>query len=102
MLMSAPTLVYTTVAAMQSVQTLLVASSAAVWTGLLEMEPSALVRGCSSSDQCNESTYIFLSDIDECSSSPCSADAQCDNTLGGYNCTCNSGFSGNGSNCEGI
>ena len=44
---------------------------------------------------------IVLTDIDECSSSPCSEVAQCDNTIGSYNCTCNSGYSGNGSYCEG-
>jgi hypothetical protein len=43
-------------------------------------------------------------DIDEClrSPSPCSPDALCANTAGGYNCTCNAGFEGDGHTCTNI
>jgi len=42
-------------------------------------------------------------DIDECSAGTdnCNANAICDNSLGGFNCQCDFGFSGNGINCEG-
>ncbi len=51
------------------------------------------------------STYLFMSflDIDECgtANSPCDANAVCANTIGGYTCTCNSGYSGDGQTCTG-
>ena len=34
--------------------------------------------------------------------SECDVRADCVNTAGSYNCTCKTGFSGNGSTCEGI
>ena len=41
-------------------------------------------------------------DIDECSiSAPCDTNAQCLNTPGSYNCSCNSGYTGNGTHCTG-
>ena len=45
--------------------------------------------------------YIAHIDINECASSPCSSDATCSNTDGSFQCTCNSGFSGNGIICIG-
>ena len=43
------------------------------------------------------------SDIDECSkgSDDCHDNATCIDTDGSYNCSCNSGYSGNGTYCEG-
>ena len=38
-------------------------------------------------------------DINECLSSPCDVNAICTNTEGSFVCECNSGYSGNGSNC---
>ena len=40
-------------------------------------------------------------DIDECSKSPCDANATCTNTAGSFTCTCNSGYTGNGTSCAG-
>ena len=42
-------------------------------------------------------------DIDECKENTdnCSTNAQCHNTPGSFNCTCNSGFKGDGVNCTG-
>ena len=42
-------------------------------------------------------------DIDECKENTdnCSTNAQCHNTPGSFNCTCNSGFKGDGINCSG-
>ena len=41
-------------------------------------------------------------DIDECTSKPCHSNAECDNTLGSFFCTCSSGFEGDGVNsCTG-
>ena len=37
----------------------------------------------------------------ECLSNPCSVDANCQNTLGNFTCTCKDGFSGNGFVCNG-
>lgn len=44
-----------------------------------------------------------LSDIDECAdgSANCSVDAACNNTDGGYTCTCYEGLEGNGFECYG-
>ena len=45
-----------------------------------------------------------MTDINECSLSThnCNANATCSNTIGGFSCSCNSGFSGNGVSCSGI
>ena len=42
-------------------------------------------------------------DIDECKENTdnCSTNAQCHNTPGSFNCTCNRGFKGDGINCSG-
>ena len=39
-------------------------------------------------------------DIDECESSPCDVNATCTNTPGSYSCSCNDGYSGNGTTCN--
>jgi hypothetical protein len=43
-------------------------------------------------------------DVNECATGAhnCSVNATCTNTPGGYACTCNSGFAGNGKNCTGV
>ena len=47
--------------------------------------------------------YIFSEDINECvADSPCEANAVCYNTESSYSCQCGEGYSGDGSNCEGI
>ena len=50
-----------------------------------------------------ESSDITFSDIDECTeeSDNCHHNATCNNTDGSFNCTCNSGYRGNGTFCEG-
>ena len=51
--------------------------------------------------------FIFFSnvtDIDECSSTNlnnCHGNAECINTIGGFNCTCDPGYSGDGITCSG-
>ena len=47
--------------------------------------------------------FPLLLDVDECAenSHSCHGNAYCNNTVGSYNCTCNSGYSGNGFNCTG-
>ena len=42
-------------------------------------------------------------DINECllHKDNCHANARCDNLKGSFNCTCNQGYQGNGSYCEG-
>ena len=52
--------------------------------------------------------YFISSDTNECllpRSDPmadkCHSEATCSNTIGGYNCQCNPGFTGNGTHCQG-
>ena len=45
------------------------------------------VRDFTDNDECSDGTHT------------CSANATCDNTDGGYNCSCDSGYEGNGFNC---
>ena len=47
---------------------------------------------------------LSIQDIDECESGAhrCQADATCINTVGGYNCTCNPGYGGDGFNCTDV
>ena len=43
----------------------------------------------------------YFTDISECAASPCHPNATCTNTEGSYICNCQSGYSGNGTFCEG-
>ena len=45
---------------------------------------------------------ICFVDIDECAKNThkCGANSYCNNTNGGYNCTCHPGYYGDGTNCE--
>jgi hypothetical protein len=45
----------------------------------------------------------FSTDIDECVSGAdnCDANAACTNTPGGFTCTCNQGYTGDGTSCTG-
>ena len=45
--------------------------------------------------------FTFFIDIDECNASPsfCPVNADCENTLGSYRCSCRPGFLGNATNC---
>ncbi len=40
--------------------------------------------------------YLFLPDINECSTGAfvCLVNSHCNNTIGGYTCVCNPGYSG--------
>ena len=39
-----------------------------------------------------QSKTVFFSDINECDTVNCVDHAECDNTLGGYSCTCKNGY----------
>ena len=39
-------------------------------------------------------------DIDECDTNPCHPNATCNNTGGSYICTCDTGYTGNGTTCR--
>ena len=39
-------------------------------------------------------------DIDECTNSPCDANAYCLNTQGKFNCNCKKGYEGTGFQCK--
>ena len=45
--------------------------------------------------------FLCNTDVNECVTSPCDANAACANTAGSYTCTCNSGYTGNGTSCTG-
>ena len=47
--------------------------------------------------------HFVVSDIDECLNEThgCDVNAECNNTLGSYKCTCKDGFQGNGTKCTG-
>ena len=47
--------------------------------------------------------FSLLSDINECSASSgvCNVNANCQNTLGSYLCSCKAGYSGDGKTCQG-
>ena len=44
---------------------------------------------------------FFLADVNECVDSDCSANAQCHNNPGSYECECENGFTGDGKQCDG-
>ncbi|XP_048460427.1 mucin-4-like isoform X2 [Rhincodon typus] len=57
--------------------------------------------GCGSCPRGLAGNGIRCIDIDECNSNnSCSPNATCTNIVQSYNCTCNSGFSGNGTSCN--
>ena len=45
---------------------------------------------------------LFLADIDECKigNNSCHENAQCTNTEGSFTCSCNSGYTGDGTECS--
>ena len=48
---------------------------------------------------------LLLIDIDECANDTlnnCSPNATCTNTNGGYTCTCDTGYAGDGFSCDGM
>ena len=46
--------------------------------------------------------FITDVDVDECLQlSPCHSDATCQNVIGSYKCSCNTGYVGNGIICSG-
>ena len=54
--------------------------------------------------QCGHISSLLIIDIDECASpaaNDCDGNAVCNNTEGSYDCSCLSGYQGDGKNCSG-
>ena len=85
------------------VLTKLVVSNVFVIMDLLEMEPFVMVSKLLLSEYKLKCKFTSLTDIDECLSNipPCSPNGGCYNTMGSYSCSCNSGYTGNGTHCIG-
>ena len=51
----------------------------------------------------SEMSCFFFSDVNECltNNGGCDSNAACSNTDGGSTCTCNSGYTGDGTSCTG-
>ena len=46
--------------------------------------------------------FIFKNlDVNECTNDSCHGNATCNNTIGSFMCTCDTGFTGDGHNCSG-
>ena len=52
---------------------------------------------------CSGTLTCFPTDIDECTDGThnCDSNATCANTVGSFTCTCNAGYTGNGTICTG-
>ena len=50
---------------------------------------------------CRFKDVIFSVDVNECLGNPCDKNATCGNTAGSFTCTCNIGYTGNGTHCRG-
>ena len=52
----------------------------------------------------HDSAVLPAADIDECEDGTdgCNGNADCSNTIGSYTCSCLSGYSGDGTNCNGM
>ena len=86
---------------MLHVPTLLGASPVHVTKDTLEMKPFVKVRTTYSVNHVIANPLI-TSDIDECAdATTCDSNATCTNTPGSFTCTCNQGYTGNGTTCEG-
>ena len=48
--------------------------------------------------------FLLFIDIDECKASPsvCDVNANCQNNVGSYRCSCKLGYTGNGKQCSGM
>ena len=87
---------------MQLVRTPLMGLHVLVMRDTLEMGLSAQV--CSLHNFTNKSLMLkfFFPDIDECQFDVCDKNANCSDVDGSFECTCNTGFSGDGITCFGM
>ena len=48
--------------------------------------------------------FLYIIDVNECdlNTHDCDEHATCNNTIGSYECECNTGYSGDGNECTGI
>ena len=92
-------------AALMDVTTLSVATSVTVRMGihLILMNTFATVLVLYTVADLYDSVLLLFftcTDVDECKegTAECDTNASCNNTIGGYNCSCNSGYEGDGFN----
>ena len=65
---------------------------------------ASILSAITSTNIYRDSVISFLhTDINEClrGTDQCSKNATCSDTIGSYTCSCNTGFSGDGFNCNG-
>ena len=92
---------------MPTALTQMVTLTAHVMKALKEMDSPVQVNStleCKVICSCLVTNLTCVADIPECERGldDCDLNATCSNTFGGYNCSCNTGFTGDGFNCTGM
>ena len=102
-------MVFMTAAVLLCVSTLLAAITAPVMMAMMVMGSTVQVHcwwmaGLLSYQVFDIGDLVSFADVDECllQTHTCSDWAFCTNTVGGYNCSCLPGYSGDGANCTGM
>ena len=81
--------------------TLLAATSAFVMMAILGMVSLTVQVSVHRMSLLLVFTLLIVSDVNECEigSDNCDENAECTDTIGSFNCSCNFGYSGNGTFC---
>ena len=84
---------------MLHVPTLLGASSVHVTKDTLEMEPLVKVLTPTVYHASHDFTLLDINECADITTNNCDSNATCTNTPGSFTCTCNQGYTGNGTTC---